>query len=257
MKKIISLFIILLLCLSLCTAVFAESAPLVVDDADVLSDSEEERLTDLLEDIRSEHGLDVVILTVESLEGEWPEDFADDYYDYNGYSYDGVLLLICPESGDGHISTAGYGIYAITDAGIERITDEISSDLSWGNYYEAFKTYAEYCDEFIGLAKDGDPYDYDDLPKEPFSVFKSLFLSLLIGFAVALVITLVMKGQLKSVRLRENASMYAKRGSMNVTHSRDLYLYSRVTRTPKPKEGGSSTHRSSSGRSHGGGSFKF
>lgn len=258
MKKIFSLLLITLLCFSFSTGIFAQTAvDLVVDKADVLTYNEEVQLLSSLESIREEYGLDVVILTVETLDGEWPEDLADDYYDYNGYGEDGILLLICPESGDGHISTAGYGITALTDAGIEKITEEITPALSSGDYFEAFETYAEYCDEFIGLAKSGDPFDYDDLPKEPFSVFKSLILSLIIGFAIALVITLAMKSQLKSVRFQDNASMYVKRDSMNLTHSRDLYLYSRVTRTAKPKDSGSSTHRSSSGRSHGGGSFKF
>jgi len=64
-----------------------------------------------------------------------------------------------------------------------------------------------------------------------------------------------MKGQLKSVRFKSAASDYTKAGSMNVTESRDLFLYRTVSRREKPREnsGGSSTHTSSSGRSHGGG----
>ena len=232
-------------------------APLVVDGADVLTDYEEEKLLDILEDIRYDHDFDVVILTVDSLDGQWPEDYADDYYDYNDYSFDGALLLICPSSGDGHITTSGYGIIALTDAGIDTITDEISHDLSWENYYSAFETFAERCDEFVDLAIDGDPYGYDDMPGDPFPLFESIAISLIVGFVIALIITLIMKGKLKTVHFQKNASIYVKRGSMNVTHARDLYLYSRVTRTPKPRDNHSGTHRSSSGRSHGGGSFKF
>ncbi len=258
MKKFLIIFVTVLLASFLCIGAFAQTtAPLLVDNADVLSDSEEQSILNHLLYLKAEHRLDIVILTVESLDGASPQAYADDYYDYNGYSYDGVLLLVCPESGDGHISTAGYGIAAVTDAGIQKITQDIAPDLTNGNYYEAFETYAEYCDEFINLAKDGNPYDYDDLPKAPFNPLKSLIISLLLGFIIAFIITLIMKGQLKSVRFKENASEYVKRGSLNVTHSRDLYLYSRVTRTPRPKDKSSGTHRSSSGRSHGGGSFKF
>lgn len=52
-----------------------------------------------------------------------------------------------------------------------------------------------------------------------------------------------------------------KAGSMNITESRDMFLYNTVTRTAKPKDndsgGGSSTHTSSSGSTHGGGGGKF
>ncbi|MBE6588121.1 MAG: TPM domain-containing protein [Ruminococcaceae bacterium] len=259
MKKIFSLVLTVILASLLCIGTFARSdMPLLVDEADVLNSFEEEMLLETLEDVSDEHDMDIVVLTVESLDGEWPEDYADDYYDYNDYSSDGVLLLICPESGDGHISTSGYGITSITDAALETIFEEISPLLSDGDYAEAFETFALQCDEYITMAEDGDPFDYEDLPKEPFNVFKSIVLSLIVGLVIAFVVTLIMKGNLKSVHFNDSASEYVKKGSMNVTQSRDLFLYTRVTRTPKPKDnGGSRTHTSSSGRSHGGGSFKF
>ena len=48
--------------------------------------------------------------------------------------------------------------------------------------------------------------------------------------------------------------------SLNITESRDLFLYKTFTRTAKPKNNsssGSSTHTSSSGSTHGGGGGKF
>lgn len=66
-----------------------------------MSDSEEAKLDSEIEKIRTNYDFDVVLLTVESLEGYTPEAFADDYYDYNGYGIgdnnDGVLFLISME----------------------------------------------------------------------------------------------------------------------------------------------------------------
>ena len=66
----------------------------------------------------------------------------------------------------------------------------------------------------------------------------------------------------KEPRVLPTAAAYVKRGSMNVTQARDLYLYSHVDRQVRQKEssssgGGSRTHRSSSGRTHGGRGGKF
>ena len=84
---------------------------------------------------------------------------------------------------------------------------------------------------------------------------------MLIGLAVAFVITAMMKSQLKSVRFQSEAANYVKKDSMKVTQSKDLFLYRNVDRREKPKEssssGGSSTHTSSSGTTHGGGGGKF
>lgn len=81
-----------------------------------------------------------------------------------------------------------------------------------------------------------------------------------IGLVVALIIIGRMKGKLKTVRRQAEAAEYVKTGSMKVTQSRDLFLYKHIDRHAKPKEstsGGSRTHTSSSGRTHGGGGGKF
>lgn len=72
-----------------------------------------------------------------------------------------------------------------------------------------------------------------------------------------------MKGKLKTVRAQKAANSYMKKDSMQITESRDLFLYHTVTRTAKASggssggRGGSSTHRSASGTTHGGGGGKF
>ena len=52
---------------------------------------------------------------------------------------------------------------------------------------------------------------------------------------------------MKSVRQKNDAADYVRPGSMQLTHSRDLFLYSHVSRTAKPKN-------TSSGGGGGGGS---
>ena len=102
----------------------------------------------------------------------------------------------------------------------------------------------------------GDGYDRNDYYEEESS--PGILLSVIIGLVLALFPPLVMKGQLQSVRMQASAGNYEKTGSRNITLRRDIFLYHTVNRVPKPKEtqnrsgGGSTTFRSSSGRSHGG-----
>ena len=237
----------------------------VVDMADLLDNSEEAALLSMLDEISNRQELDVVVVTVNTLDGKTPMDYADDFYDYNGYGFgenrDGVLLLVSMEDRDWRISTSGYGITVFTDAGIEYISEKFLPDLSDGNYADAFTTYAKLCDEFITQARTGEPYDTNNLPKEPFNVFTSLLISLVVGILVSLIVTGKMKGKLKTVRMQPAAEEYVRKGSMLVTESSDLFLYSHVDRRAKSKDddsgGGSSTHTSSSGSSHGGGGGKF
>ena len=98
---------------------------------------------------------------------------------------------------------------------------------------------------------------------EPEAVSGALALALGIGLVLAWVVVHVMKSQLRSVAFQENAASYVREGSMNLTNSRELFLYRDVHRTERPKEssssdsGGSSTHTSSSGTTHGGGGGSF
>ena len=68
-----------------------------------------------------------------------------------------------------------------------------------------------------------------------------------------------MKAQLKTVRAQTAASAYVKPGSMHITERRELFLYHQIHRTAREVKasGGSSTHTSSSGRTHGGSSGTF
>ena len=258
MKKLITMLLALLITLSFAVPAFAEAMPRLVDQADLLTDAQEASLLSKLDSISNRQGMDVVVVTADTLDGKSPMAYADDFYDYNGYAEDGILLLVSMEDSDWWISTAGYGITAFTDAGIEYLGNRFVPSLSDGDYASAFEIYADHCDEFITQAKNGDPYDTHNLPKEPFDFLLNLAVSFVIGLVIAAIATAVMKGKLKSVRAQAGASGYVKTGSMNVTHRQDLFLYRDVNRTAKPKDSsGSSTHTSSSGRSHGGGGGKF
>ena len=236
--------------------------PRLVDGADLLDDSEEEELLNELDEISERQQCDVVVVTADSLDGKTPEAYADDFYDYNGYGVgvdkDGMLLLVSMEERKWQISTCGFGIEALTDAGIGYISEKFLPDLSDGDYAEAFSTYASLCDEFITRAKTGDAYDTGNMPKERVS---PVWIpgSLLIGLVLALIITGVMRAQLKTVHRQPAASSYMVPGSRNLRVSRDIFLYRTVTKTERPKDndGGSSTHTSSSGQTHGGGGGSF
>ena len=233
------------------------------DEADLLTEEEEADLLSKLDEISERQECDVVVLTVDSLNGRSAVEYADDFYDYNGYGYgesrDGILLLISMEEHDWVISTCGFGITAFTDAGQEYMTDKFVPMLSDGEYLEAFTEYAQLCDEFITQAKTGEPYDSGNLPKGSVSPIWIVG-DLIIGLVIAFIIGSVMKSKLKSVRMQATAEDYAVPGSMILTANWDRLVNKTVTTRRIERENsssGSSTHSSSSGTSHGGSKGKF
>ena len=271
-KKITGILLILLLCFTVTLPIFGEEGfssgyDRLLDTAGLLSDSENADLLAKLNEISERQSVDVVVVTTEDLEGyDSVSAYAEAVFEDCDYGYgsekDGVLLLISMADRDWYIATHGYGITAFTDAGISYIGEKITSDLSDGDYAAAFTRYAELCDDFISQAKSGAAYDNGSLPREPLSVIW-IPVSLVIGLVLALITVGCMKAKLKTVRRQAAADSYVKKDSMNVTESRDLFLYRTVTRTAKPKNedngssSGSSTHTSSSGSTYGGGGGKF
>lgn len=257
MKRRIMVLLTVLCLLPACLfCVHAENSRLD-DSAALLTEAEALELENLLNEISLRQGLDIVIVTVDSVEDQTLKDYADHYYDYGGYAPDGILLLVSMGESDCRISTAGYGITAFTDAGLEYMFDQFISVLSDGEYAKAFQTFAQLCDEFITQAKTGDPYDSHNLPKEPFSVLGSLVIAVVIGLIAAWIVTGNMKNQLNTAVKKVKADNYITGNSLQLTGSRDLFLYTKVERKEKPKSSGSTTHTSSSGTTHGGSGRSF
>ena len=67
--------------------------PRLVDRADLLSELEEEELEARLDEISERQQADVVVVTVNSLDGKSAQDYADDFYDYNGKPIFGELTF--------------------------------------------------------------------------------------------------------------------------------------------------------------------
>lgn len=230
----------------------------LADTADILTDAEEAALLAQLDEVSTRQQFDVVLVTVTDTGDKSLMEYADDYFDYNGFGFgedrDGVLYLLRVDAdgtystGNSWISTSGLGIEALTDADIQSIGEAITPDLLQGDYAAAISQYIAKTDSLVTIAREG----------APFNAAQSFVFSLVIGLIVAFVGTGSMKKKLKTVHQKATASDYLKPGSLQLMGQSDVFLYSNVTRTARPKEtdsGGSSTHTSSSGRTHGGGGF--
>lgn len=259
-KRIFSLIGILLLAVCLIQPAFAFGGIVrLVDEANLLTDSEEAALSAKLDEISLRQNLDVVIVTVDSTGGRTATEYADNTYDDSGYSEDGILLLISVDNREWAVSTSGYGMTAFTDEGLDYLTAQFVDLMSAGEWNDAFHSFAGLCDEFITQAKTGAPYDAGNLPKKPFTPLLTGLVSLGIGFVIAFFWMNGWKNELYSVQARSEAKEYVKGGSLNLTEQRDLFLYRRVDRREKPKGNSddSSTRTSSSGKTHGGASGGF
>lgn len=302
-KRFLLLFSMIIFCFWTTVPIYAQEIPdqrllpRLVDQADLLSAQEEETLLAQLDEISNSLECDVVVVTANSLEGKSAKDYADDFYDYNGYGFgtnkDGVLLLVSMESRDWWISTTGFCISALTDAIQANISDQFLPKLSDGKYAESFSLFASLCEKYISQAITPDTgasttpdtgtsttpdtgasiTPGTGMPststidgslsnqKTPPSILWLPF-SFIIGLVISLIVLGFMRAALKTVHPQDSARNYLVSGSFHLTKSKDLFLYQQTSRRAKPQNtnsggGKSKTHISSSGTRHGGGGGKF
>ena len=220
---------------------------LVEDYADVLTDSEEADLLAKLEALGTANDIEVGVVTVDSYEGKDPQAFADDFYDYNGYGYgendDGFIVVFNTGEGDGNrnlaISTHGKGIDLLTDMEIDVIIEMMITPIKNGDFAGAFDNFVSECENAVDTSVS----------------LLTIPLAIAIGFGLAFLIVKIQASKLKTVVQKADAADYV--GNVVLTYQNDQFMYRNVTSSPKAKSDSSSTHTSSSGRTHGGGNKSF
>lgn len=273
-----------LIAASLCTSALIGGAPLlatpvlaeesskvskdyVVDNADLLTQTEENELSEKLQDISDELQFDVVVVTTNSIGSKTATEYADDYFDYNGYgrgsNNDGALFLVDMGDRKWAISTSGYGIEAIVDSALDDMEEEIVPYLKSGDYDGAFNEFADLTYDIVNDAKNGKSYSNSttSTTKNHKNIGTNLIVAFSIGAGISLIIILVYRSKLKPVKFQKEVKEYIVPGSFNLRRSDDVFLYFNITKVPIPKNNDSddsgSFHSSSSGSSHGGSSGSF
>lgn len=242
-KKLLTAILCVVLMLTACLSVSAVSdqdTHRVYDEADLLTSEEIITLEDKLNKASEKYGCEVIVATAGALYKDpmyHAEDKLNEHFDLtNNSKKSGICLLVS-------MSGRKYGIHFLGDAD-EKVFKETDRDdleeiikpyLSDGEVYNAFCAFADKCEETI---------EYYYTVK-----FKPLWIliSLGVGIVIAFIVVLIMKSQLKSVRFQAAANNYLKNGSLNITESRDIFLYSTVVRTEIPKANTSSSPGSSGG----------
>ena len=269
--------------------------PLLVDEADVLSDAEEQTLLAHLTEVSNAHDADIVVVIAEDLGGQDSLAYADDYFDYNGYGRgedrSGALFLHCPSGRDYAFSTRGRAADAISDDALDDLETAVIDYLRADDFPGAYEAFATGCDNYLQYMKEygvsiadqdieAHPEDAQYLlnpPEEQRPFFQRLLynarnnalLAPIIGAIGSLFYGSSKKRKLVSVRRQSGAASYVKAGQSSLRVSRDMFINRTLTKTPIPRHdnnrsssggrvGGHTTfHTSSSGASHGGRGGKY
>ena len=234
----------------------------VVDNAGLLTPGEKNHLMNYLNYMSVIYKADLVIVTENSVGGALPMDYADDFFDYNGYGIggdrDGCLLLIVTGTRDYWVSTSGRCIKILNPYAFKKLESDALKFLREDNYNAAFNSFMEDWEKFLIL----------DLKNRSYNFFYQwnavlVLIGWLIGLAIGSIVVLIWKKGMNTALLKTQADAYMIPESLAFNEKTDKFLYSVVTKTIREHDdspsssGGGRTHTSSSGRTHGGGGGRY
>jgi uncharacterized protein len=245
------------LCLFLSVPLFSQNR--VIYNAGLLNSDDKTQLEKSLEKIASDYGFDLVIVTEKNIGTAAPMDYADDFFDYNGYGLgenrDGCLFLQVTGSRDYWFSTSGRGIKILNSSAFNKLESSVLPFLKDDDPAGAYRTFINRWELFLALDAKGRSYNI---------FYAWNFVIVIIGFALSfltgLIIVFIWKAKMNTALPKKEADFYIVSGSQSFSLKQDRFLYSSVSKSKKETSsslGGGGSHTSSSGRSHGGGGGKY
>lgn len=240
---------------------YVDSSTKVYDFTSLLSVEEEQELQEKIQNNFKNEDYDVVIITIPDLDSRSPREYAEDFYDYNEFNPNGILLLISLQSRDVYIVTSGYGQILFDQSRTDSMIDTITPSLSSGEYFEAMNLFLEEIQEASekGPSKSMQSCeiinslgDYRCKKQVP------IIWIVPISFLISLIVTWLCTRKYKKILLADDADSYLKKEELKIGGKVDSFMYTSTARV-RLSSGSSSGggHHGSSGASHGGSGGKF
>ena len=261
----------------------------VYDKAGLLSTTEVEDLEQMCIDYGTEAGIDIMILTHDDSDAVYAEDYIEAFEDQLPVGNRVYLLL---DMNERVVFMEGYGTAEtyIHSKRIDNIIEEITPDLSSGNYFIACATYikssAAYMSDDSELNTDHDytagtpqssdpnapnydetwPSDRNTGSSELIDILSNVWVQLIAAVVIG-IITVSIMAYNSGGRMTAGSSNYIESNNSGLIGRRDDYVRTQVTRVRKPQNnnssgggfnaGGFRGGSSGGGRSHssGGGHF--
>ncbi|MHA6251494.1 TPM domain-containing protein [Oceanobacillus sp. CAU 1775] len=254
MKKLFASSLLVIMFIFITTAPVFADVQRIYDEANLLTDAEVQELEAQASAYFDEWQTDFIIITTNDTEGRmvttYMQDFTDELAKEFNRSEDNMAVLTM-DMQNREVYLAGFGIGKeyLDDARLDQIRNQITSDLSNGNYYDAFEHFFAKSDEYLNIRPGVNPESLF------FNTFVQLGAALVLAFIVVFIMAFNSGG-----RVTVNARTYLDQQNTRIVSQHDRYLRKTVTRKKKPSNnssGGGGGRMggggiSSAGRSHSG-----
>lgn len=253
---------------------YVDASERIYDFANILSQEEENRLLELIQEYEEETGFTLVFLSDSFFyyDDSENEDYAANFYDYNDFgiedpSYSGIVFFRNADSTDPYFGMYTFGTAQLyyDQERIDTILDDIYSDIKSQNYMEGLESFVHNLNYYYhkGIPSYLQDSYIDDLGfviyvRAYHVPWKVVIIVAIIG-TIAIMAYLINKN--KMIRKAYKASEYLLQDSVQYQVRNDQFIRSHTSSyTVSSSSGGSGgssgggfSHSGSSGGGHGGG----
>ena len=236
----------------------------IYDFSNILTDEEEQKLTDRMYNFTEKYKIDIVILTdnYQYTEDSQNTTFATDFYDYNDFGidyekYDGVMLFRNTYEQNPYFDAYSFGNAQLYfyDTRLSNALDYIYDDIHSKAYYEGFNKFIDKMEEYYNEGKLTDYYVDESglLQKQKTESYylKMIGLSMIIALAITGLIIYILIKKNKMVLKATKATVYMNKEKSKITNVQDNFITSNTTSyvisSDTSSGGGHSSSRGSSG----------
>ena len=235
----------------------------IYDFAELLTEEEEKQLYDKVKEFIANTNLDLAIVTINTNVKDSTQEYADDFYDYNDFSIDGLAFVIDMQNRIFYISTAGKAMLYYNDYRVEYILSALDQEMYNHEYFNACNTLISQLTEYYNNGFSDNADKYVVIGTQIYRKTPYLLLSI-IAVVSATIGTLILALRNKKIKLATNSNDYFDNKSFEITKDTKEFISSNTSRVyipPADSGGGGSSgggfHSGSSGASHGGGGHRF
>lgn len=235
----------------------------IYDFAELLTEEEEKQLYDKVKEFIANTNLDLAIVTINTNVKDSTQEYADDFYDYNDFSIDGLAFVIDMQNRIFYISTAGKAMLYYNDYRVEYILSALDQEMYNHEYFNACNTLISQLTEYYNHGFSDNADKYVVIGTQIYRKTPYLLLSI-IAVVSATIGTLILALRNKKIKLATNSNDYFDNKSFEITKDTKEFISSNTSRVyipPADSGGGGSSgggfHSGSSGASHGGGGHRF
>lgn len=235
----------------------------IYDFAELLTEEEEKQLYDKVKEFIANTNLDLAIVTINTNVKDSTQEYADDFYDYNDFSIDGLAFVIDMQNRIFYISTAGKAMLYYDDYRIEYILSALDQEMYNHEYFNACNTLISQLTEYYNNGFSDNADKYVVIGTQIYRKTPYLLLSI-IAVVSATIGTLILALRNKKIKLATNSNDYFDNKVFEITKDTKEFISSNTSRVyipPADSGGGGSSgggfHSGSSGASHGGGGHRF